>query len=131
MRKNLDRKNGANPEHIGKILILFDCILLVTILKYFLFSEVEISQNFRRKNQNAILLLQNKDQSHQKNPGALVLVEAWKILTNFTKWPHPHPPKNLGKVMPAKEKKGNNKKKSPKAQILTMRAFWIYLQINF
>ena len=40
-------------------------------------------------------------------------------------------PKNPKKVMPAKEKKGNNKKKSPKAPILTMRAFWIYLQINF
>ena len=98
---------------------------------FFLFSEVEISQNFRRKSQNANILLQNKDQSHQKNPEALVLVEAWKILTNFTKWPRPHPPKNLGKVMPAKEKKGNYKKKSPKAQILTMRAFWIYLQIDF
>merc|ERR1712008_527662 len=93
---------------LAKLLQPVKVTKLVNLEEQMRISEVEISQNFRRKSQNAILLHQNRDQSLQKNPEALALVEAWKILTNSTKWPRPHPPKNLGKVMPAKGKKGNN-----------------------
>merc|ERR1712129_39386 len=99
---------GDQIVRLAKLSQLVKVTKLVNLEEQMRISEVDISQNFRRKSQNAILLHQNRDQSHQKNPEALALVEAWKILTNSTKWPRPHPPKNLGKVMPAKGKKGNN-----------------------